>query len=70
MAEAGCGLCAPPEDAAAFAAVVQQFITGADKAAMGRNARLYYERNFTKQGHMDQLEAMLLSMAGGADENP
>lgn len=70
LAEAGCGLCAPPDDAASFAETVRQFIARPDRAEMGRNARTYYERHFTKQGHMDRLESMLVSLAGGAHEDP
>lgn len=65
VAEAQCGLCAPPEEPEAFANVVRQFWLGGEARTMGENARAYYERHFTKQGHMDRLEAMLLSLAGG-----
>ncbi len=68
LAEAACGLCAPPDDAPAFAAVVRAFLARGDRAQMGENARHYYERNFTKTGHMDRLEAMLLELAGGSHE--
>jgi glycosyltransferase involved in cell wall biosynthesis len=69
VAEAGCGLCAPPDDPAAFAVVVRAFMHSESRAAMGESARRYYERHFTKQGHMDRLEAMLLSLAGGRHED-
>ncbi|MEA4927198.1 MAG: glycosyltransferase family 4 protein [Candidatus Limiplasma sp.] len=62
VAEARCGLCAPPEDAQAFADTVRAFIARTDQAQMGENARLYYEAHFTKQGHMDRLEAMLAAL--------
>ncbi len=69
IAEAACGLCAPPDDPAAFAAVVRDFMRRSDRKQMGENARLYYQRHFTKQGHMDRLEAMLSELAGGNHEN-
>ena len=63
IAQAKCGLCAPPEDPAAFAEVVRTFIRDENRARMGEHAKAYYERNFTKQGHMDKLEAMLSALA-------
>ncbi|MEA5145146.1 MAG: hypothetical protein VB041_03840, partial [Candidatus Limiplasma sp.] len=69
IAEAQCGYCAPPEDAQAFAQIVRRFVATQDKATLGQNARAYYERHFTKQGLMDQLEAMLQSLVEGAHED-
>jgi len=65
VAQAQCGFCAPPEDANAFAEVVRTFIAANNQAAMGENAKRYYQAHFTKQGHMDKLEAMLLELCGG-----
>ena len=65
VAQAQCGFCAPPEDANAFAEVVRAFIVANNQAAMGENAKRYYQAHFTKQGHMDKLEAMLLELCGG-----
>lgn len=62
LEQAQCGICAPPEDPEAFAQVVRAFIAREDQAAMGENARRYYELHFTRQGHMDQLEALLQSL--------
>jgi len=64
LAEAQCGLCAPPEDPEAFAQTVRAFIGRRDQAQMGENARKYYLEHFTKQGHMDRLEAMLFRLGG------
>ena len=69
LAEAQCGFCAPPEDAAAFAQTVRDFLACDHKDVLGRNARAYYEQNFTKDGLMDKLEAMLLSLAEDAHED-
>ncbi len=64
VAEAGCGLCAPPDDPEAFAAVVRAFIARCDQAQMGENARTYYLSHFTREGHMEHLERMLKRLAG------
>ena len=59
LAQAQCGYCAPAEDSPAFAAAVDDFLSDPDKARLGRNARAYYEQNFTKQRFMDRLEEEL-----------
>ncbi|MDD3412296.1 MAG: glycosyltransferase family 4 protein [Eubacteriales bacterium] len=64
LEEAGCGLCAPPDDPAAFAALVQAFMARSDHAEMGERGRRYSQEHFTKKGHMDQLERMLLELCG------
>lgn len=63
--QAQCGFCAPPDDPDAFAAVVRRFLNEPDKAGMGERGRAYYDAHFTKQEHMDRLEAMLTALAGG-----
>ena len=63
--KAECGFCAPPDDPEAFAAVVRQFIAHPDPTSLGRNGSLYYQKHFTQKHHMDQLESMLKSLAGG-----
>jgi len=63
--KAKCGFCAPPDDPEAFAAVVRQFIKHPDSARLGQNGREYYQKHFTKKHHMDQLESMLKTLAGG-----
>ena len=35
-----------------------------ERRAMGERGRIYYEANFTKQRHMDHLEALLKELAG------
>jgi glycosyltransferase involved in cell wall biosynthesis len=64
VAEANCGLCAPPDDPEAFAVVVRAFIARGDQAQMGENARNYYLSHFTREGHMEHLERMLKRLAG------
>lgn len=58
-----CGLCAPPDDPEAFAEIARQFMALDTRAQMGENGRNYYRRCFTRQQHMDKLEAMLTSLA-------
>ncbi|HNW86538.1 MAG TPA: glycosyltransferase family 4 protein [Candidatus Limiplasma sp.] len=67
--QAACGLCAPPEDAQAFADTVRAFMLRGDQAQMGENARRYYREHFTKAGHMDRLETLLLQLSGGNHED-
>lgn len=65
LEKAQCGLCAPPDDAKAFACVVRQFLKHPDPVQMGLNGRNYYQQHFTKKHHMDQLESMLQMLAEG-----
>lgn len=65
IAQAECGFCAPPDDPEAFAKVVRRFLTCADREAMGKRGRAYYDAHFTKRDHMDKLEKLLMSLAGG-----
>lgn len=65
--QAQCGFCAPPDDPDAFAAVVRRFLDEPDKHGMGERGRAYYDSHFTKQEHMDRLEAMLTALAGGKE---
>lgn len=65
--QAQCGFCAPPDDPDAFAAVVRRFLDEPDKRGMGERGRAYYDSHFTKQEHMDRLEAMLTALAGGKE---
>ncbi len=64
LQQAGCGLCAPPDDPQAFAQVVLSFFAMSQEARsrMGENGRVYYQQHFTQQRHMDRLEALLLSL--------
>ena len=63
--QAGCGFCVPPDDPEAFAQVVRRFLSCEDREAMGKRGRAYYDAHFTKSDHMDRLEALLTSLAGG-----
>lgn len=63
--QAECGLCAPPEDAEAFAALVRRFmgLPTLKREEMGESAKKYYQEHFTKKRHMDRLEQLLSQMA-------
>lgn len=65
ISEAGCGLCAVPDDPEAFAAVVRQFIKQPQEhEKMGENGRKYYFNCFTKQYHIDRLEQLFSELTG------
>lgn len=64
IARAECGFCAEPENPEAFAEVIRKFMAAEDKEQLGRNARAYYEANFTRDKFMDTLEAELRAAAG------
>lgn len=55
---ADCGFCAPAGDAEALADCARRFVD-ADRASMGRNARIFYEAHFDKERFLDTLEAVL-----------
>lgn len=59
---ADCGFCAPAGDAEALADCARRFVD-ADKASMGRNARIFYEDHFDKERFLDTLEAVLKEYA-------
>ncbi len=65
--KASCGLCAEPEDAEAFATLVRTFIAmpPEERKACGEHAKAYYQQFFTKQQHMQHLEAVLRSLVEG-----
>lgn len=62
LAEAGCGFCAEAENSKALADAVRQFLNTPDKARLGQNARVYYERHFTRQQFMKTLEQELQTL--------
>ena len=63
LRESKCGFCARAEDAHGFAAAVEKFLDCQDKAQLGRNAREYYLKHFTRDMFMDHLERELLNAA-------
>lgn len=63
LRESGCGFCTRAEDAHGLAMAVEKFLTLEDKASLGRNARAYYLKHFTRDMFMDTLERELLNAA-------
>lgn len=61
--EARCGFCAPAEDPQGLADAVRQFLQCEDKQQLGKNARNYYEKHFTRKMFMDRLEQELQNFA-------
>lgn len=59
ITEAECGLCGPAEDAKALADNVRRF-SQLKSNEMGNNARMYYEKHFSRKSFMDELETELL----------
>lgn len=59
IADADCGLCGKSADAQALAQNIRQFIADPDRARYGCNARAYYEKHFTKERFISQLENAL-----------
>lgn len=63
---AQCGFCVSAEDARGLADIIRGFAKIQDKERLGLNARAYYERHFTRDRFMNQLESELLLYS----ENP
>lgn len=57
--EAGCGLCAPAEDAAALAECVRQYIRDGRTDEYGRNASAFYTSQMSKESFFASLEQYL-----------
>lgn len=64
IGDAECGLCAKAEDAKAFAEIAER-MANSDFKKYGRNARKYYDANFSKKSHVDNIETMLKKAAKG-----
>lgn len=57
--EAQCGFCGAADNARELADNVRKFLACRDTASMGKNARAFYEKNFTQRRFMDTLESEL-----------
>ena len=55
----GCGFCGRAEDGESLAAAVREFLACENQAALGENARKYYEAHFARDRFMDNLEREL-----------
>lgn len=62
ISEAGCGFCAGAEDSEGLAQAVRGFLSCPDRAVLGKNARAYYEKHFTRQMFMKKLEQELIAL--------
>ena len=63
LRESACGFCAKAEDAKGLAQAVEKFLDCGDRAALGRNAREYYLKHFTRDMFMATLERELMNAA-------
>lgn len=54
--ESGAGFCAHADNADEFAKAVENFVLSKNKLEFGRNAKKYYEQNFTRKMFMDKIE--------------
>lgn len=61
LTEAQCGFCVPAGDSEALAQAVRDFLACPDRAALGRNAKAYYQAHFTRDQFMTHLEQEFLS---------
>lgn len=61
--DAHCGFCGAADNAQELADNVRKFLSSEDVPQMGKNARTYYEENFTQLRFMDTLELELTACA-------
>lgn len=66
LTDAGCGACVPAEDDVALAEAIREFIRGADRAELGRQARNFYAEHFERSVFMGRLEDILAACVEGA----
>ncbi|WP_094603861.1 hypothetical protein SPSIL_042730 [Sporomusa silvacetica DSM 10669] len=67
--EAECGLCCPAEDYKGLADIIKKFSVERDKHDIyGRNAKKYYENNFSKKIYMEKLIKLLNKLGWGGDD--
>lgn len=62
MKESGAGFCANADDEEGLVECVLQFL-GVDREQFGKNAKEYYEKNFSRNVVMDKLEKILIEYA-------
>lgn len=58
---ANCGFCAEAEDSQGLANAIKEFLAYPEKDILAKNAKEYYNENFTKKLFMDKLENELLT---------
>jgi glycosyltransferase involved in cell wall biosynthesis len=68
--EANCGLCAPAENYKELASKIKMFVSEKDNHSIyGRNARNYYDHNFSKKIYMEKLNKLLTKINIDGDVN-
>lgn len=60
--ESNAGFCSPADDEKLFVDNIERFLKS-DRKELGDNARRYYDKNFSKEVIMDELEEILLKFA-------
>lgn len=67
--QANCGFCAPAEDYQGLADIVRKFAYNIENtSALGRNARHYYDENFSKKKYMERLNTLIQEIASKGDD--
>ncbi|MBK5484114.1 glycosyltransferase family 4 protein [Peribacillus sp. TH16] len=67
--EANCGFCTPAEDYVKLAASISEFAESKDMhLSYGKNARQYYDKNFSKTIYMERLNTLLKKIIYYGDE--
>lgn len=61
--DAACGLCCDFEDAKGLAQIACEFSETSNKHEMGKRARSYYQKHFSKDSFFEQLEKLLLELS-------
>lgn len=56
IGESHCGYCGKAEDVDELVNNIKSFVINSEKEEMGINARVYYEKNFSRRRFMDRLE--------------
>lgn len=59
--ESQCGYCVPPGDSKGLVEAIRAFLAREDREQLGRNARAYYEENFSMEVFIQELEMHLYS---------
>ena len=61
--ESGAGFCSGADDDQGFVDIVKLFLDSNDRNNMGRNAKQYYDNNFSREKIMNKLEKILVEEA-------
>jgi glycosyltransferase involved in cell wall biosynthesis len=64
LSEANCGICSQAGNAQELAKAVQKFLNCTNKQQLGDNAKSYYDKHFSRNRFMNELEQTLQKYAG------